>query len=355
MFGNRNTSLLRTGHGPSGATGSKPGSSAVLVSFDAIAVVACRAAVGQNLVGFLYGRACRLVHTAPVRRVRGCAATRVARHLRKLAQQPGKCDSARWIVVDVLGCYELLGRNPMLDPLLERDKSVVLSIGGNWKTVAESIGSCAAAAVTHAGNHEQAGELVHVLAAVALPQTLEVIDRSCREYQDIRPAVIADQLGSVPYEPVQVAAVGPDDVFEQHLGLVKVGEEGGLRDGVPVKSGILVKPVNEVILRNRKRRASCQSRERGAGRKAEPDALAPAVARTIPDFLDRARLSRGQPHRRRIDRRIEPAQTWISKVGVGCQPAVLADACGDCGAGCGIQLARRDRGADLLVHHDLRP
>jgi len=107
----------------------------------------------------------------------------------------------------------------LLDPLLERDKSIVLSIGGNRKTVAESIGSCAAAAVTHAGNHEQAGELIHVLAPVALPETLEVVDRSSGEDEDIRPAVIADQLGSVPYEPVQVAAVGPDDIFEQHSDL----------------------------------------------------------------------------------------------------------------------------------------
>ncbi len=93
------------------------------------------------------------------------------------------------------------GRGSFFDPLFERKIETVLGVGwrcGNCR--AEIIRAGPAAAVLHAGNHEDADERVGILLAHFCDDAVVVINGVESGDRGIVPAVINDELAAAGFE-----------------------------------------------------------------------------------------------------------------------------------------------------------
>src|SRR6185437_2547634 len=135
----------------------------VAIGDAAAAVLVARVAVVLVLDAF---------EAAGARRI---ADTLVLRHLREGAKRALELDAVGRIVVDVVRRDDLLRRDTVLHPLLQRLEKIVVGID-RWPVhaVAESVRAVAAAAMRHSRHHEQPIELLCLLkrAAVAVAPRL---------------------------------------------------------------------------------------------------------------------------------------------------------------------------------------
>ena len=130
-------------------------------------------------------------------------------------------------------------------------------------------------------------------------------------------------------------------------------------DGAPVEVQVMLVPV-ELRDPEEERSRPVQRRQVRAAIEPEPDALAILVAWAVPDHVDRPRLQRGEAiggGRGRgaadVGRRAEVAGAWVIDDAVG--HAVSRIARGDGGRGRLVELRRRNRPAEQILHHDLPP
>src|SRR5262249_20662537 len=151
---------------------------------------------GEYLVSMRSGLIYEASHAGPV-----CSVGRVARpfilgDVWEHTERARKSNAHGRIVVYVLRCDDLVGRNPELHPIDQRVKSVVLGVKGRaGAALTERIGARTSAAVAHSRYPEQPGELVHVASPVFFMQALEVIRRTAREDELIGDTMISDILG----------------------------------------------------------------------------------------------------------------------------------------------------------------
>src|SRR5262245_36408922 len=105
--------------------------------------------------------------------------------------------------------------------------------------------------------HEQPGEVVNMLdAAVAIEQSLIVVQRAPRKDELVGFAVPDDHLPAALAEALDIIVVGSDDIVELALRFAKVGFEIGLSERAPVEGRVLSDPVLEMGEGDGKRSAS---------------------------------------------------------------------------------------------------
>src|SRR5579871_2517394 len=200
----------------------------------------------------------------------GSVPSPVPRDLWKGAQRPLELDAARRAVIDVMRGDDLLRRNAVLYPLVERHQKVVVSVHyRSIRAVAEGIRAVSAPAMRHPGNHEQTVELLNPAigaaavfiipgpaAAQNLPDFLVVVDAVHRRDGRIGPADVMDHLAAMRTERAQIRI---DRIHDPADAVVRKRQIGGEVESPEIEVRILedeigVKPVAEKLLERLARR-----------------------------------------------------------------------------------------------------
>src|SRR5882762_4529054 len=180
----------------------------------------------------------RALGTAPeVARIVGAARALVNRRRRVRTQRPLSREGSGRIIARVLGGDDFRWRLAALHPALERAQQIVLRVHRRRRQperAAESIRARAAAAVLHAGHHEQPEELLHfaerLAPRVAPPggerhHALVVIDAVQRADGRIVPPVVQEDLPAAVLQRPQVRIDGVDEAPDAPLVESLVGVE----------------------------------------------------------------------------------------------------------------------------------
>src|SRR6185437_2030923 len=124
--------------------------------------------------------------------------------LRIGAERPLELDALRRDVVEVMRGDDLVGRDALLHPALERLQHVVIAVDDLpvGRAVAEGVDAGAAAAMRHARHHEDAIEVMDV--AHLLLDAPIVVEAVLRRDRGVGPAGILDDLAAATLEGAQV-------------------------------------------------------------------------------------------------------------------------------------------------------
>ena len=103
-------------------------------------------------------------HAGKARRNRR-AASLVFRNLRERTERTLEGDALRRRVIHIFRSYDLIWCLVGFNPAIQRREHIIRGIGGIWPidTLTKSISAWATAAVSHAGDHEQAIEVLDFL------------------------------------------------------------------------------------------------------------------------------------------------------------------------------------------------
>src|SRR5665647_2844458 len=107
----------------------------------------------------------------------------------------------------VLGGDDLFGGDAVLHPTFQSSTHIVprVALGRAW---AEAVGTRAASAVLHTGDHEQANELGVVCGAHFGDHAFEVVDGTVRWNRRIAPTVVQDELSAAFLETLEIGVRG---------------------------------------------------------------------------------------------------------------------------------------------------
>src|SRR5579859_1799932 len=148
-----------------------------------------------------------IVGAFKVRGVVGIARTFIGCRLRIRAERARHGYAFLRLIIDELGCDELVRRGSLFHPALQRQADIMVSVSGRSK-LSKRVGAGAAAAVLQARNHKEPHEKCRLARTKGLFNAVVIIDGGLRRQSGIAPAVIDNELSTTRGKRLQVRING---------------------------------------------------------------------------------------------------------------------------------------------------